>query len=186
MKDSTYEELVNYFHKKTLDFKDWYKKEGCERNKFDEIQTFLKFLRNKKEIILSKDKFLKDFKYKEIDLKEPQDIVYKKQGYQLTYGDKEHKGISEKKEKQDRKIFKNNCNVFSRKKLIDCAINDDINPLLSEIDKTADNKTTLLIYLDDTPKDFLENCQNFNKSIKYQLGWKNLYLIDCDKNIKVY
>jgi|GEM_PF-2678832 len=181
-----YEKLEDFFHNKTLSSDDWYKKENCERNKFDEIQIFLGFLRNKKELILSNNEFLKDFKYKEKDLEEPQDLVYKKQGYQITYGDKEYKGIFEKNRKQNLKQSSTYCNIFSRKRLIDCEINDDINPLLSEIDKIADCKTILLIYLEHSPKDFLENCQNFKKTIRYQLGWKNLFLIACGKNIKVY
>lgn len=181
-----YQELLQHFHNKTLIGDNWYVQEGCERNKFDEIQIFLKFIENKKEPIMSVDEFLKDFKYKENDLHEPQDIVYKKQGYQITYGDKNHKGQFEQKKNNDYKSSSMSCNVFSREKIINCDLKDNINMILQEIQKITDKNTILLIYLEHIQQDFLNDGKNFKKTIEHQKGWRNLFLVMYNKNIQIY
>lgn len=69
--------------------------------------------------------------------------------------------------------------------MLRCEIDDDINSILSEIDKIPDKNTVLIVYLEHT-NNFLENCKNFKASIKHQKDWKKLYLVTNSRNIEVY
>ncbi len=80
-----FEKLEDFYHQKTFD-NNWKKYCGNGDKKLDEIQVFLKFLKNKKEYIKNITSFNNNFKYKEKDVDEPGDLEYLGQIYQITHG----------------------------------------------------------------------------------------------------
>lgn len=100
MDGDVYDQVSKFYHKKTFD-KKWKLECGNGNKKLDEIQVFIQYLKNKNEKIFDVGFFDQNFKYKENDVKEPGDLEYAGQIYQITHGNlRNYSDLQKKKDFQ--------------------------------------------------------------------------------------
>jgi len=169
-----YEELSNFYHKKTFSSK-WKLNCGSGNTKLDEIQIFLKYLDNKKEEIKNVEEFDSNFLYKEKDVIEPGDVEYKKQSYQITHGNiNSYSEFMRIKSKSEKVSF-----------IIPYVVEDikkSTLKIINQKEKMADSKTILLVMLDR--KEFKKEL--YFEDVELKTRWKNIVFVFNDSNLKIF